>query len=183
MTPKKNHINDIIKENNYTDYLELGFQDGLNFNFIDCKNKTSVDINGKADFNDGDLVFFEQNKKEFDCIFIDSLHEAVHVRKVIIESLKCLTQNGCIVLHDVCPPDEKSQLVPREQKVFCGNVWRAVVGFIESYPDVNVITYRSDYGLTVIYPEGKKVRKHFENMEMTFEEFKKNEVELLNIID
>lgn len=183
MKNKEDHINEIIKENNYNTYLELGFQDGHNFNKIKCKNKTSVDINGKADFNEGDLAFFESNEDKFDCIFVDSKHEAEHVRKVISESLKVLTKDGCIILHDVYPPDEKSQLLPRQQKIFCGDVWRSAVGFIESYPDVRVETYRSDYGLTVLYPEGKKTRKYFEDTEMSYEYFKKNAVKLLNIID
>lgn len=183
MKNKEDIINKIIEENNYKSYLELGFGSGYNFNKIKCKNKTSVDVNGKADFNDGDLAFFDKNDEEFDCVFVDSKHEAEHVRKVISESLKVLSKDGCIILHDVYPPDEKSQLLPRQQKIFCGDVWRAAVGFIESYPDVRVETYRELYGLTVIYPEGKKVRKKFENMEMTFEYFKKNAVELLRIID
>lgn len=183
MTNKEDYINGIIDENNYKNYLELGFQDGANFNKIECENKTSVDVNGKADFNDGDLDFFDNNDKDFDCVFIDSLHEAEHVRKVIIESLKVLTKDGCIILHDTCPPSEKHQIIPRQQKQFCGNVWKAAVGFIENYPDVIVETYRSDWGLTCLYPEGKKVRKHFEDKEMTYEDFKSNEVELLNIVD
>lgn len=183
MTLKENQINKIIKDNRYAEYLELGYQNGENFNKIECENKQSVDVNGKADFNDGDLKFFEQNEKVFDCIFVDSLHESEHVRKVISESLKCLSEKGCIVLHDVLPPTLESQLLPRVQKVFCGDVWRAAVGFVQNYPDVKVETYRADFGLTVIYPNGKKVKKHFENKEMTFEEFKANEFELLNIID
>lgn len=183
MENKSEIINRLIKENNFDSYLELGFQDGENFNLIDCENKMSVDVNGKADFNDGDLAFFEQNKNTFDCVFIDSLHECKHVRKVISESLKCLSENGVIILHDTIPHSKEMQEVPRNTKEWTGDVWRAVVGFIESYPDVNVVTYRADYGLTVIYPKGKKIRKHFENIEMTYEEFKANEIELLNIID
>lgn len=182
MKNKEDIINKLIEENNYKSYLELGFGSGYNFNKIKCDKKVSVDVNGKADFNKGDLDFFDKNDEEFDCVFVDSKHEAEHVRKVISESLKVLTKDGCIILHDVYPPDEKSQLLPRQQKIFCGDVWRSAVGFIESYPDVRVETYRSDYGLTVLYPEGKRVRKHFENMEMTFEEFQANKETLLNIL-
>jgi len=84
----------------------------------------------------------------------------------------------------VLPPNtEAHQIVPRKQLSWTGDVWRSVVGFKQSYPDVKLETYRSDYGLSVIYPEGKKVKKHFENKEMTYDEFKANEVDLLNIID
>src|SRR5699024_3502108 len=163
MEDKSVIINRRIKETESTSYLELGYGTGHNFKQIECDNKTSVDVNGKANFNDGDLAFFELNEKQFDCVFIDSKHEAEHVRKVISESLKVLSKGGCIILHDSLPPSEAHQIVPRQQKQWCGDCWRSAVGFIESYPDVRVETYRSDYGLTVLYPEGKKVRKHFEN--------------------
>src|SRR5690606_11818048 len=112
MEDKSVIINLIIANTESTSYLELGFQDGANFNKIECENKTSVDINGKANFNDGDLAFFESNEKQFDCVFIDSLHEAEHVRKVISESLKVLTKDGCIILHDTIPHNKEMQGVP-----------------------------------------------------------------------
>lgn len=183
MKHKEQYINEIINKNNYKNYLELGFGNGTNFNKIKVDSKVSVDVNGEADFNEGDLEFFNQNEKEFDCVFIDSDHIAEHVRKVIIESLKVLSKDGCIILHDTLPKNKEMQIVPRKQTSWTGDVWRAAVGLKESYPDMRIETYRADYGLTVVYPEGKKVRKHFENMEMTYEEFNENKVELLNIID
>lgn len=183
MKNKAEIINRIIQENNYTDYLELGYHDGENFNKIECENKISVDINGKADFNDGDLAFFEQNENTFDCVFIDSLHECEHVRKVISESLKCLSEDGVIILHDTIPHSKEMQEVPRNTKEWTGNVYKAVVGFRMKYPNIKLETYRSDYGLSVLYPNGKKVKSHFEKIELSYEEFKSNEVELINIVD
>src|SRR5690606_20367446 len=117
----------------------------------------------------------------FDVVFVDGLHHAEQVRQDIINALKCNAK--AIILHDTIPPTQAHQIVPRKQTSWTGDVWRAAVGFKQSYPDVRLETYRSDYGLTVIYPEGKKVRKHFENMEITYDEFNENKVELLNIID
>lgn len=183
MKNKEDIINEIISKNGYNDYLELGSQNGFNLSKINCKNKTSVDIEHDADFKGSTNDFFKQNDKTFDCIMIDADHEASQVRLDISNSLKALTENGCIILHDTIPHSKAMQEVPRNTKEWTGDVWRAVVGFKQSYPDVKIETYRSDYGLSVIYPEGKKVKKHFENKEMTFGEFKADEVNLLNIID
>lgn len=174
-------INRLIKEVEGKSYLELGYGNGHNFNKIECENKTSVDINGKADFKGTTDEFFEQNEKDFDVVFIDSDHTAEQVRKDISNALKCSPK--VVILHDTLPPDEAHQIVPRQQKQWCGDVWRAVVGFHKEYPDVKFETYKSDYGLTCIYPEGKKVRKHFEDTETSWEYFKKNAKKFLNIVD
>lgn len=178
---KHNIINRLVKENDCKSYLEIGYGNGYNFNQIQVKDKVSVDTNGKATFNDGSDEFFVKNDKEFDCVFIDGLHHADQVRKDIINALRCNAKVIC--LHDTLPPTLDHQIVPRKQLSWTGDVWRAVVGFHNEYPDVKLETYKADYGLTVIYPEGKKVRKHFEDMEMTFEEFNENKVKLLNVID
>lgn len=184
-------INRIIQEVGATSYLEIGFADGFNFNKIECESKTGTDINfceetqreyfshnmnGQSSDN-----FFNSVDQNFDVVFIDGLHHADQVRKDIINALKCNTK--AIILHDTIPNTKIMQEVPRNTRQWTGDCWRAVVGFTQSYPDVKLETYRSDFGLTVIYPEGKKVRKHFEDLEMTYEEFKENEIELLNIVD
>lgn len=181
-------INRIIAETEAKTYLEIGYGNGANFDLIQCETRTAIDPNLKSRIlatkkliqidSDG---FFKDNEKDYDIVFIDGLHHADQVRKDITNALKCNAK--AIILHDTIPQSKIMQEVPRNTKVWTGDVWRAVVGFIQSYPDVSVVTYRSDFGLTVIYPEGKKIRKHFENLEMTYEEFKENEIELLNIID
>ena len=47
-------------------YLELGVRDGLHFQDIKCKVKTSVDISCPADFKMSTDEFFEQAKKKQD---------------------------------------------------------------------------------------------------------------------
>lgn len=183
MKAKHDIINKIIKDNNYENYLEIGFGAGHNFNKIECLKKDAVDPNSDKCVKLTSDEFFAQNEKMYSVIFIDGDHTKEQARKDIINAMKCLREDGCIILHDVLPKNEAMQEVPRKQKEWCGTVWRSAVGFHASYPDVRFETYRSDYGLTVIYPQGKKVRKHFENMEITYEDFKANEVELLNIID
>jgi len=186
MKNKAEIINRIIQEVGGENYAEIGYGDGANFKQIKSHYKASCDPNYKGNdhaCHKGDSdSFFEANKEtQIDVIFIDGLHHADQVRKDIINALKCNAK--AIILHDTIPPTEAHQIVPRKQTSWTGDCWRAVVGFKQSYPDVKLETYRSDYGLTVIFPEGKKVKKHFENKEMTYDEFKENEVKLLNIID
>lgn len=186
MKNKHETINKIIKETGSKTYLEIGYGNGFNFYEIECEDKYGCDpgfkdISGNANIFSGTSdEFFAQNDKEFDVIFIDGLHHADQVRKDIINAMKCNPK--VIILHDTLPPTEAHQTVPRKQKQWCGDVWRSAVGFHKEYPDVEFVTYEIDYGLTCIYPEGKKVRKHFEDTEISWEYFKKNAVELLNIV-
>lgn len=181
---KADIINKVIKKLEAVTYLEIGIGDKSNFNKIECENKLAVDPNVTGE----DIVSVESDKffddfqgGELDVVFIDGNHESGQVRKDIINALKCNPK--AILIHDTIPHSKEMQEVPRIQKEWTGDVWRAVVGFIEKHPDVKVETYRSDYGLTVIYPNGVRTRKYFENLKMTYEEFKENEVNLLNIID
>lgn len=190
MKNKHEIINKVIADTESKSYLEIGYGSGYNFDKIENKlngiNKVGIDPNlskktGTNLFIYDSDSFFSNNETDFDCIFIDGLHHADQVRKDISNALKCNPK--AIIIHDTIPHNKTMQEVPRNTKEWTGDVWRVVVGFIESYPEVKVETYRSDFGLTIIYPEGKKTRKHFENMEMTYEEFKEKEVELLRIID
>lgn len=182
---KSEIINRIIAETGSESYLEIGYGNGHNFDKIECEIKIAVEPNFKK--NSGAVYprnsdeFFSDNERNHDVVFIDGLHHADQVRKDIINSMKCNAR--AIILHDTIPPTKEHQIVPRKQTSWTGDVWRAAVGLKEAYPDMRIETYRADYGLTVVYPDGKKVRKHFENMEMTYEEFNENKVELLNIID
>jgi len=186
MKAKDEYINEVIADNGYKNYLEIGTQHLHNFNKIKCDKKTGVDPKAKRGKNLYKLKsdeFFKDNEETFDVIFIDGLHHAEQVRKDIINGMKCLNDNGVIVLHDTLPKDEAMQKVPREQRVWTGDVYKAVVGFHKEYPKVKFETVTCDYGLTFIYPGGKKYRKHFEDTELTYKEFAKKSRTLLNIVE
>lgn len=194
MKNKHEIINKIIADTEAKSFLELGYGSGHNFNKIKCDVKVGVDPSLNVDKGAAGLLvegsfivkkssddFFEDNDDDFDVIFIDGLHHCDQVRKDISNALKCSPK--AVILHDTIPHSKEMQEVPRNTKQWTGDCWRAAVGFIESYPDVRVETYRSDFGVSVFYPEGKKTRKYFEDTEMSYEYFKKNAVELLRIID
>lgn len=177
-------INRIIESVKGDSYLEVGYGNGRNFNQIECDNKNAIDPNSthkECDKITSDDFFKMLPNVCYDVIFIDGLHHADQVRRDIINSMKCNAK--AIIMHDTIPPTKDHQIVPRKQLSWTGDCWRAVVGFKQAYPEVKMETYRADYGLTVIYPEGKKVKKNFENMDMSYDDFKSNEIELLNIID
>ena len=73
-------INKLIQTNNYENYLEVGLDDGINFNNIKIKNKVSVDpaegIYSKSlpTHKMTSDEFFNKNKNKFDIVFIDGLH-------------------------------------------------------------------------------------------------------------
>lgn len=182
---KSEIINQIIKDNDYKSYLEIGTQSAKNFKAIKCEVKHGVDPNVCSPYN-AQLTsdeFFAVNKNKYDVIFIDGLHESDQVIRDIDNSIKCLNKGGAIILHDTIPKSEEMQRVPREQRVWTGDVWKAVVGFLKhNNLEVEFKTYRADWGLTVIHPKSQIVQP-FEASQMTYQEFKQNEVKLLNIID
>lgn len=184
---KSELINRIIKETGATSYLEIGYGDGYNFNQIDCDTKIGVDPNVKPNsgpiYPDTSDEFFKENDYDYDVIFIDGDHTAKQVRKDIINSFKCNPK--AVILHDTLPRTKAMQEVPRKTKIWTGDVWRAVVGFIsKNCLNKGVIfkTHRSDFGLTVIY-NSPNIDFDFEITTMPWEYFQENSVQLLNVVD
>jgi len=117
-------IAEIIKACQYKNYLELGIQSGVTFNYI----KPSVEHAVAVDINDTDSIapkdfyhmttddFFKQNTTLFDAIFIDACHEYEQVKKDYNNAVKCLNKGGTIFLHDT-DPDCEEYLLP----IWCGD--------------------------------------------------------------
>ncbi|MGH2622042.1 MAG: class I SAM-dependent methyltransferase [Sphingobacterium sp.] len=186
---KEQIINELIEENGYTRYLEIGYFTGDSYRKVECANKAAVDPAIKETEPHAPNLhsmtsdeFFAKNEGVFDIVLIDGLHHADQVRKDVINASKCLSPNGCIVLHDVNPATKDEQIVPRKQRVWTGNCWRTFVGFRQKYPDTEAFAYPFDHGVGVIIPAGKKFRAHFENKEMSYEEFDTNRKTLLGLI-
>lgn len=183
MKTKNDVINDIIVENDYKSYLEIGYQNGAGFNEIKANNKYSVDPNGKADFKGTSDDFFKQlpKTKKYHIILIDGLHHSDQVRRDIINASKFLYKNGTIVLHDVNPNSKETQTVPCQTGIWEGDVWRAFVGFRKVYPEVKTNCLLDDHGIGIIYPNGVKFSGEFEDMKMSYEDFAKDKEVLLGV--
>ena len=141
-------INYVIKKNKYNKYLEIGCHNNDVFDQIRIK-KIGVDPISGGSFRGTSDKFFEQNTSNFDCIFIDGLHEYDQVKKDIINSIKFLNKNGTIILHDCLPPSITHQRVPRTRYSWNGDVWKAVVE-ARTWRDVDTYTVLSDQGLGII---------------------------------
>ena len=194
--------------NKETKYLEIGvrFPDE-NFNKINSKYKYSVDPGLENKINPVDFKitsdeFFESLNKgkilnkeiKFDVIFIDGLHFADQVNRDIENSLKFLSEEGFVVLHDCNPPTMFHASEVHEYKLspskgyWNGTTWKAFFNFrkrndyysccIDTDWGVGIITRKVNLGknTNVINPFYEfnvfdKYRKNSLNL-MTFDEFK-----------
>ena len=186
-------INELIKEHGFQSYLEIGLGNGGNFKDIkniDGFNKVGVDpdVNFKIpDYPDYTVVksdsdyFFDKFDYKFDLIFIDGDHTSEQVERDIVNSWNCLNKGGIILLHDINPPTKESQEVPKVSSPWKGTVWRAFVGFMQTYPKIKAYTTNHDTGIGWIWKSRHKVEQGFINNELTYEEFDSNRKDFLNI--
>jgi hypothetical protein len=191
-------INYLIAKRNYKSYLEIGVDNGKNYQQIVCENKYCVDpyfLNNSDDVKKEEDIpsfvtwrmtsdeMFDTIKKsvKFDIIFIDGLHTEEQVGKDIINSLKHLNVGGCIVVHDCLPPNENAQIVPRIQGLWCGDVWKAITMLKEQNIQFNVVD--TDLGCGIIsYCENAEELNYMEKSVLTWYDFLKHRNELLNVI-
>jgi SAM-dependent methyltransferase len=160
---KRTHIINYIAETlNLTDYLEIGLGDGLNFSSIICANKCGVDPNpGHFTLEGATIIplisdeFFAKCKKTFDLIFLDGLHYADVLERDIKHALAALNPGGIIICHDVSPTSEDMQQVPRLRPEWAGYCWKAWLRVRREMPSMPMTVIDVDYGVGVIYPEGK----------------------------
>lgn len=187
MNTKEQVINQLIETNGYESYLEIGYRDGGSFHKINCFEKYAVDpepLNSvEGLFVLTSDAFFKQNDKKFDLIFLDGLHESKQVRKDLVNASKFLSQKGAIVMHDLIPKNELMQRVPREVREWTGDCWRTWVGFRKKYPDMESLCFDFDYGVGVIFPDGKKIIGNFNEKDLSFEDYLLDIHDLANIKD
>ena len=177
-------IQEIINNNNYKSYLEIGcFADEV-FSKIDCESKVGVDPVSGGTVRKTSDEFFKINKKYFDCIFIDGLHLYNQVKKDIYNSLDCLNNSGVILLHDCLPNTVYDQAVPRCKYHWNGDVWKAILE-IRTKKDLDTYTCYADQGIGVIFKRtNKNLLKIDSNnfSKIKFSDYFSNHKEYMNII-
>ena len=160
-------IQKIIITKKYKSYLEIGcFADEI-FNKIKIQQKVGVDPVSGGTIRKTSDDFFKSNSDKFDCIFIDGLHEFNQVKRDIDNSIKCLNQDGIILLHDCLPNNVYDQAMPRCQYNWNGNVWKAIVEY-RTKNNVDVYTCYADNGIGVIFN-----RKNLNKLELNIDDFSK----------
>ena len=143
-------IQQIIDNKKYDNYLEIGCDQDSNFSQIKVKNKIGVDPLSGGTVQMTSDEFFKDNKKLFDCIFIDGLHIYEQVRKDILNSIKFLRTNGTIIIHDCLPSKIWNQVVPKIYGHWNGDVWKAIVE-ARTMPNIDTYTCKADHGLGIIF--------------------------------
>jgi hypothetical protein len=155
ITSRTEVLNCLVSMFGFERYLELGTAAGENFDAVIAPVRQSVDPQTPATFRMTSDEFFASGRgcTLYDLVFIDALHEEDQCLRDIENALARLSGSGCIVVHDANPPTEwhqrpASQYCPGEN--WNGTVWKAVVRFRHSHPDVAVVTLDVDWGCAVI---------------------------------
>ena len=153
-------LNALIENYNLKSYLEIGVQNPENnFDKIKAKMKFGVDpdesINHPMIYTGTSDEYFTGYDTIHDLIFIDGLHHADQVKRDFENSLRYLSDNGYIVIHDVLPENESGTIVPRETKQWWGDVYKFVMG-LSNYDGIRFITFDIDNGCCLI----KKDKNH-----------------------
>jgi hypothetical protein len=182
-------LNYLADKYNLQSYLEIGVQNPANnFDKIKCISKVGVDpeclpyhhgkrhiVNVESDY------FFNFSHKYFDkvdLVFIDGYHSADQVQRDFENSLKCLTDKGFIVIHDCLPEKEETTHVPRDSKMWHGDVYKFALN-LQSYDGIDFITYDFDCGCCVVWKDSSK--KGTAKVEDTWENYKLNGRKLMNV--
>ena len=145
-------INTIARKIGAKSYLEIGVDNGINFNRIECDYKIGVDPNPqiKNILSMTSDYFFAQNEESFDIIFIDGLHERAQVYRDIVNALDVLNPGGYIICHDMNPPTKERQLVPWTGGDWNGDCWKAFVDLRRERIDLDMMTIDTDEGVSII---------------------------------
>lgn len=181
------HLIDTFK---YKNYLEIGVRNpASNYERIKVDNKHGVDPSPRRTYENECRMtsddFFEQNDMMFDLIFIDGDHRMFQTDKDVVNALKCITDNGTIVLHDCSPLTEERQVeeyIPGS--IWNGSVWKTIAKLRCTRDDLNISVVNKDHGVGVIR-KGKQITfKDYEDIEevTTFVFLDKNRKKLLNLI-
>ena len=148
-------LNAIIEKYNLKSYLEIGVQNPENnFDKIKAKMKFGVDpdesINHPMIYTGTSDEYFTGYDTIHDLIFIDGLHHADQVKRDFENSLRYLSDNGYIVIHDVLPENESGTIVPRETKQWWGDVYKWAMT-IRNYNYIGYKTFDIDNGCMLVW--------------------------------
>jgi hypothetical protein len=185
-------LNALIEKHDLKSYLEIGINNpSNNFDLIKCENKIGIDpailiSKKKGNYELWGMIsdeFFDinNNKFKYDLIFIDGLHHADQVKRDFENSLKCLNDNGFIVIHDVLPENEQGTKVPRETKVWWGDVYKFAMT-MHNY-GLEFKTYNIDNGCMVVSKTPIIRPVHPSNVKYDWETFNLYKDSLLRITD
>lgn len=181
-------LNHLISKHNLKSYLEIGVRTTeQNFDKIRCEGKIGVDpaytgTDARIWKYTSDEFFEKVQPKYFpkiDLIFIDGLHHSDQVQRDFSNSLRCLTDDGFIVIHDCLPEERITTCVPRgSQKIWHGDVYKFTMN-LQSYDGIDFLTYDFDCGCCVVWKDSSK--KGTETVDTSWENYKLNGRKLMRV--
>ncbi len=187
-------INALIEKYSLKSYLELGVNvPAYNFSQIKCESKVGVDPCLSTTYNVNSFLvgctsdyFFETQKDRYfdkvDLVFIDGDHAAEQVEKDFENSLKCLSEKGFIVIHDVLPENEQGTLIPRQTRKWWGTVYKFAMN-IGQYQDIDYKTFEIDEGCMLVWKDPGYVNKSYRpKYEETFERYIDSCMQAMNVV-
>lgn len=185
-------INRIIKSKGYKKYLEIGTRNGECINQIECLYKMGVDPypagTGTTHIMNSNDFFSELSLDEkFDIIFIDGLHLDFQVDLDIENSLKHLSDDGVIVLHDCNPPTKEHAganpiYTPPINGDWNGTVYLSIIKLRLYRKDLTLKTVDSDWGVGLLTRGESETLNVFPNDVLSWDFFELNRNEILNLI-
>jgi len=177
-------INRLIETHGYKSYLEIGVVEGGcdSYPKIACEYKVGVDPVESQHTTHAMTSdkYFANYKDKFDIIFVDGLHFAEQVYLDIINSLNILNEGGTIVCHDMNPPSEIMQEIPRRSIGWTGDCWKAWVELRIEEENLSMLVVDTDYGCGIIQRGKQKLLEI--DVPMTYDSLSKNRKEWLNLI-
>lgn len=164
-------LNSLIEVNGFKKYLEIGFQQGICFNAVNCEYKLAVD---PAPVNTTDRLFlgtsdefFAVCEQKFDLIFIDGLHVYEQVKRDLINAVKCLNHNGLIMLHDMNPSSEERAKSFLDGGQWNGDCYKVAIDLWRGEFEYDYYTIDEDNGCMIVNPF--HTVKRFANKELEFD--------------
>jgi hypothetical protein len=207
-------IKTLMSQKKLKNYLEIGVFNGVVFFRVNSVFKVAVDPKfafdtarkiGKIFVNPLNLFnrYFKKTSDDFfaadaprvfkqkkvQLALIDGMHEYSFALRDVENTLRYLSDDGVIIMHD-CNPQKKEYAGTFEewQKAgsgdWNGDVWKAVLHLRSMRDDINVFVLDCDYGLGIITkgkPENKLSYSANDIQGLTFEDFAAHRGPWLNL--
>jgi hypothetical protein len=141
-------------------YLEIGVDTGATLALSrapwNCGVDPAFSIRCPLDGNfslvrkTSDTFFRDYTGEKFDFVFVDGLHEAGQFSRDLFNALTHLTPNGLIALHDTVPFNRTVAAARRYTSIWTGDVYRALVPYIQACQDAVLTLLAPPTGLTLL---------------------------------
>jgi len=208
-------VNELMTKKNLKNYLEIGVFNGRVFFRIKSTFKIAVDPSfafdmlrklGKLFINPYNLFnryiekksddFFSQDApqlfadRQCNLSLIDGMHEYGFALRDVENTLKYLSDDGVIIMHDCNPVTREEACTFEEWKAkdfkgqWNGDVWKTIMHLRTFRNDINVFVLDCDQGLGVITkrkPESRLAFSQDDINRFTYEDFDKNRVNWINL--